>query len=69
ISKLGRGKRLAKVEDAVNVGDKLQVEILEVDQRGKISLGLVEDAKPAESGGSDAAADAVTAGAPAGSAE
>jgi polyribonucleotide nucleotidyltransferase len=46
ISKLGKGKRLAKVEDAVNVGDKLQVEILEVDQRGKISLGLVDDSAP-----------------------
>jgi polyribonucleotide nucleotidyltransferase len=49
ISKLGRGKRIGKVEDVVNVGDKIQVEILEIDQRGKISLGLVdEEAKPAE---------------------
>ena len=47
ISKLGKGKRLAKVEDAVNVGDKLQVEIVEIDQRGKISLAPVEDAAPA----------------------
>jgi polyribonucleotide nucleotidyltransferase len=47
ISKLGKGKRLAKVEDAVNVGDKLQVEILEIDQRGKISLGLVDNSAPA----------------------
>jgi polyribonucleotide nucleotidyltransferase len=58
ISKLGKGKRLAKVEDAVNVGDKLQVEILEVDQRGKISLGLVDDAAKAEAPKADAAADA-----------
>jgi polyribonucleotide nucleotidyltransferase len=43
ISKLGRGKRIGKVEDVANVGDKLQVEILEIDQRGKISLGLVDD--------------------------
>jgi polyribonucleotide nucleotidyltransferase len=43
ISKLGRGKRIGKVEDVVNVGDKLQVEILDIDQRGKISLGLVDD--------------------------
>jgi len=43
ISKLGRGKRIGKVEDVVNVGDKLQVEILEIDQRGKISLGLVDE--------------------------
>ncbi|MFN2561723.1 MAG: polyribonucleotide nucleotidyltransferase [Jatrophihabitans sp.] len=43
ISKLGRGKRVAKVEDVVNVGDKIQVEIAEIDQRGKISLVLVDD--------------------------
>ena len=38
ISKLGSGKRISKVEDVVNVGDKLQVEIAEIDARGKISL-------------------------------
>ncbi len=48
ISKLGRGKRIGKVEDVVNVGDKIQVEIAEIDQRGKISLVLVDDEKPAE---------------------
>ncbi len=43
ISKLGNGKRIGKVEDVVNVGDKLQVEIVEIDQRGKISLVPVSD--------------------------
>src|ERR687886_301233 len=38
ISKLGAGKRIGKVEDVVNVGDKLQVEITDIDARGKISL-------------------------------
>ncbi len=38
ISKLGNGKRVGKVEDVVKVGDKLQVEIADIDQRGKISL-------------------------------
>ena len=38
ISKLGGGKRVGKVEDVVNVGDKIQVEITEIDARGKISL-------------------------------
>jgi polyribonucleotide nucleotidyltransferase len=47
ISKLGRGKRIGKVEDVVNVGDKLQVEIAEIDQRGKISLVLVDEDAPA----------------------
>ena len=52
ISKLGNGKRIAKVEDVVNVGDKLQVEITEVDARGKISLVPVRDAQAADSANS-----------------
>ncbi len=43
ISKLGNGKRIGKVEDVVKVGDKLQVEIADIDQRGKISLVVVAD--------------------------
>ncbi|GAA4619232.1 polyribonucleotide nucleotidyltransferase [Saccharopolyspora hordei] len=43
ISKLGNGKRIGKVEDVVNVGDKLRVEIADIDSRGKISLVLVDD--------------------------
>ncbi|OPX15676.1 polyribonucleotide nucleotidyltransferase [Gordonia sp. i37] len=51
ISKLGKGKRINKVEDVVNVGSKLQVEIADIDERGKISLIPVDDdakAAPAE---------------------
>ncbi|HEX2307045.1 MAG TPA: polyribonucleotide nucleotidyltransferase [Jatrophihabitantaceae bacterium] len=47
ISKLGNGKRIRQVEDVVNVGDKLQVEITEIDGRGKISLVPVRDDAPA----------------------
>ncbi|MFD6198263.1 polyribonucleotide nucleotidyltransferase [Mycobacteroides salmoniphilum] len=43
ISKLGKGKRIAKVEDVVKVGDKIQVEIADIDNRGKISLVPVGD--------------------------
>jgi polyribonucleotide nucleotidyltransferase len=43
ISKLGNGKRIGKVEDVVKVGDKLRVEIADIDQRGKISLVVVSD--------------------------
>jgi polyribonucleotide nucleotidyltransferase len=52
ISKLGNGKRIGKVEDVVKVGDKLRVEIADIDQRGKISLVPVKEEadKPAESG-------------------
>ncbi|HEX8081153.1 MAG TPA: polyribonucleotide nucleotidyltransferase, partial [Jatrophihabitans sp.] len=60
ISKLGNGKRIGKVEDVVNVGDKLQVEIVEIDQRGKISLVPVADeaagaaeSVPAEAGATE----------------
>jgi polyribonucleotide nucleotidyltransferase len=56
ISKLGNGKRINKVEDVVNVGDKLQVEIQEIDQRGKISLiPVTNDAGPAASESAEAA--------------
>jgi polyribonucleotide nucleotidyltransferase len=58
ISKLGRGKRIAKVEDVVKIGDKLRVEIADIDNRGKISLVLV--AEDAEAGAADAPADAAT---------
>ena len=43
ISKLGRGKRIAKVEDVAKVGDKMRVEIADIDNRGKISLVLVDE--------------------------
>jgi polyribonucleotide nucleotidyltransferase len=49
ISKLGRGKRIAKVEDVVNLGDKLRVEIADIDKRGKISLVLVAEEDSADS--------------------
>jgi polyribonucleotide nucleotidyltransferase len=63
ISKLGRGKRIAKVEDVVNVGDKLRVEIADIDNRGKISLILVAEEDTADAAPADAPApaDAATA--------
>jgi polyribonucleotide nucleotidyltransferase len=48
ISKLGNGKRINKVEDVVNVGDKLRVEIADIDNRGKISLIVVKEDDAAE---------------------
>ena len=48
ISKLGKGKRIDKVEDVVNVGAKLRVEIADIDERGKISLVPVADEAPAD---------------------
>jgi polyribonucleotide nucleotidyltransferase len=61
ISKLGRGKRIAKVEDVVNVGDKLRVEIADIDNRGKISLILVAEEEAGDNADAPAPADAATA--------
>jgi polyribonucleotide nucleotidyltransferase len=58
ISKLGNGKRIGKVEDVVNVGDKLRVEIADIDNRGKISLVLVNDEEEKSGEGEAAPAEA-----------
>ncbi len=55
ISKLGNGKRIGKVEDVVKVGDKLRVEIADIDSRGKISLIVVNDED--EGSGADTASE------------
>jgi polyribonucleotide nucleotidyltransferase len=60
ISKLGRGKRIAKVEDVVSLGDKLRVDIADIDKRGKISLVLVDE-DAGGSGNGDAAPSPETA--------
>ena len=43
ISKIGGSRRIEKVEDEINVGDKVQVEIADIDDRGKISLVPVQE--------------------------
>jgi polyribonucleotide nucleotidyltransferase len=43
IRKLVGGARVENVEDVLSVGQKIQVEITEVDPRGKLSLGVVEE--------------------------
>ncbi|APX35067.1 polyribonucleotide nucleotidyltransferase [Brachybacterium sp. P6-10-X1] len=49
LRKLNGGKRVENVEDVAQVGQKLEVEIREIDSRGKISLAVSEDEeKPAE---------------------
>jgi len=47
IRKLVGGARVENVEDVLAVGQKIQVEITEVDPRGKLSLGVVEEAEAA----------------------
>jgi polyribonucleotide nucleotidyltransferase len=55
IRKLHGGARIDNVDDVVKVGDKIQVEIREVDDRGKLSLVPVEvvEREAAEGGPSD----------------
>jgi polyribonucleotide nucleotidyltransferase len=42
IRKLHGGKRIENLDDVIHVGDKIQVEIREIDDRGKLSLVPVE---------------------------
>jgi polyribonucleotide nucleotidyltransferase len=56
IRKLHGGARIENVDDVIKVGDKIQVEIREVDDRGKLSLVPVEVVeREAAAGGSDEA--------------
>ncbi|WP_019634027.1 polyribonucleotide nucleotidyltransferase [Actinomadura atramentaria] len=68
LRKLHGGARIDNVEDVIKVGEKIQVEVTEIDQRGKLSLVPVEvvereAAGKEEQGGGDAdAAPAEAAG-------
>jgi polyribonucleotide nucleotidyltransferase len=58
IRKLAGGKRVENVEDVLKVGEKVQVEIAEIDPRGKLSLvPVLEDSGEAKAEG-DQPADA-----------
>ncbi len=47
ISKLGRGKRIDRVEDVLSLGDEVMVKVDDIDQNGKLSLSIVgEDGEP-----------------------
>lgn len=56
IRKLAGGKRVENVEDVVAVGAKVQVEIAEIDQRGKLSLIPVIEEEDAAGDAKDDAA-------------
>jgi polyribonucleotide nucleotidyltransferase len=49
IKKLTGGKRIETVEEVLNVGDKIEVEIKEIDPRGKLSHSKVTEAATAKS--------------------
>ncbi len=66
LRKIAGGKRVENVEDVVKVGDKLQVEIAEIDQRGKLSLiPVVAEEGDKDKESKDAKADSAAADAPA----
>ena len=50
---LNDGKRVESVEDVVEVGQKIQVEIVEIDDRGKLSLAPVVEEAAAEAPAED----------------
>jgi polyribonucleotide nucleotidyltransferase len=56
LRKIAGGKRVQNVEDVLKVGDKVQVEVAEIDSRGKLSLVPVTDES---ADGADAPAPAV----------
>lgn len=43
ISKMGRGKRIDKVEDVFSLGDEVEVRVEDIDNSGKVSLSLAGD--------------------------
>lgn len=55
LRKLAGGKRVDNVEDVVSVGQKVQVEITKIDDRGKLSLAPVVDEKAQDAGSGSAA--------------
>ena len=58
VRKLAGGKRVENVEDVLSVGQKIQVEITKVDDRGKLSLAPVEEGtEAADTDGSAAASE------------
>ncbi len=61
VRKLAGGKRVENVEDVLAVGQKIQVEITKIDDRGKLSLAPVEteSADAADTHGRDAAEESV----------
>ncbi len=53
LRKISGGKRVENVEDVLEVGQKLQVEITKIDDRGKLSLGPVVEGEEGASAADD----------------
>ncbi len=66
ISKLGRGKRVERVEDVLNLGDEVTVRVDDIDNQGKLSLSFADEASDASAGDLDGDRVAAGDGAPSG---
>jgi polyribonucleotide nucleotidyltransferase len=55
ISKLGRGRRIDKVEDVLDLGDEVEVRVDDIDPQGKVSLSLAGDRETNGAGSSSPA--------------
>jgi polyribonucleotide nucleotidyltransferase len=53
LRKISGGKRVENVEDVLEVGQKLQVEITKIDDRGKLSLAPVVEGEEGAAAASD----------------
>lgn len=51
ISKMGRGKRIERVEDVFELGQPVEVKVDDIDPQGKVSLSLAGEAPVASGGG------------------
>jgi polyribonucleotide nucleotidyltransferase len=60
VRKLVGGKRIDSVDDVLKIGQKIQVELKEIDPRGKLSLGAVLAEEPAAPAGAEVSADAAS---------
>jgi polyribonucleotide nucleotidyltransferase len=53
ISKLGKGKRVERVEDVLSLGADVAVRVDDVDPQGKVALSVVGDLEGGDSGGGE----------------
>ncbi|MGI9595501.1 MAG: S1 RNA-binding domain-containing protein, partial [Acidimicrobiales bacterium] len=51
ISKIGQGKRIDRVEDVLELGQEIEVEVEDIDPNGKVSLKIAGDENDYTSGG------------------
>ncbi len=57
ISKIGRGKRVERVEDVLELGQSVEVKVDDIDPQGKVSLSLTGDPAPTEGSSGDSGGD------------